>query len=572
MSDRSNEQSFQRAVENVHVGGNLTTGNITQFFTQFFGQKQPVFPKPTGIPKNIPPSGAAQFVGRTPQRETLHQQLQRTDRVAISAISGMGGVGKTELAIQYATLHASSYPGGVCWLKARASNLRTQLVEFVQLYLGLAVPQDLWGKTLNLEQQVQWCWQHWRPSGLVLVVLDDVTDLASCREVLPPQDRFRVLITTRQRRLDPSFFDLSLDVLSPEASLELLTALVGQSQIERDVATAKKLCEWLGYLPLGLELIGRHLAEDSELSFTEMLERLEVRRLHDEAITNERHRQNNHFMTAQVSSIKAAFELSWQELDTAASDVAPILSLFALDVISWKLVALVAHRLKWSDETIDNARKQLYQRNIVQQTSEGCYKVHPLIREFLSNKLINSGAANDLKQAFAKSMATVAQKVPKSLTLENIQELTSVIPHVAEVTKEMTKYLNEQELCQPFVGLARFYEAQGLYNIAEPWRQKCLSAVQTRISIKHPTVDVGSLHKLATLYSFQGRRSEAEFLLSSEDSLNIAESLHGLAQVYLGQGRYTEAETLFVQALEIRKRLLGDNSLQVADSLNDFHL
>lgn len=144
----------------------------------------------------------------------------------------------------------------------------------------------------------------------------------------------------------------------------------------------------------------------------------------------------------------------------------------------------------------------------------------------------------------------------------------------------MTKYLNERELCQPFVGLARFYEAQGLYNIAEPWRQKCLSAVQTRFSIKHPTVDVGSsLHELATLYSFQGRYSEAEFLflqvlefrkpLSSEDYPNFAESLHGLAQVYLGQGRYTEAETLFVQALEIRKRLLGDNSPQVADSLND---
>jgi tetratricopeptide (TPR) repeat protein len=573
MSDHANlGQISQRAVENVQVGGNLTIGNITQFV----GHRQPSFRKPTGIPQNIPHSGAAQFVGRARELETLHQQLQRTERVAISAISGMGGVGKTEMAIQYAIQYKSSYPGGVCWLKARASNLSAQLIDFVQLHLGLAVPQELWGKILTLEQQVEWCWQHWRPPGLVLVVLDDVADLASCREVLPPADRFRVLVTTRQRRLDPSFFELSLDVLSPEASLELLTALVGQSRIERELQAAGKLCEWLGYLPLGLELVGRYLAEDLELSFTQMLERLEVQRLQDEAIANEQQRQNSYFLMTAQHSVRAAFELSWQELDIPTSDVARLLGLFAPDVIPWELVESTIQQLNWSEQSINNTRKQLYKRNLIQQSGESCYKVHPLIREFLQAKLAESELADDLKRVFAMSMAAMEQ-VPKSPTIEQIQKIAPVIPHMKRAAEALTGYLSDENLCKPFMSLAIFYEGQGLYNLAETWRQQCLSVIQTRLGREHPDV-AESLNSLGVLYLLQGRYSEAEPLflralefrkqLLDNEHPSVAESLNDLALLYSFQGRYSEAEPLFLQSLEIRKHLVGEAHHDVTEILH----
>ena len=105
--------------------------------------------------------GITHFVGRDEELATLHQKLQAGNRVAICAIAGMGGVGKTELATQYARTHEADYPGGICWLNARDTNLAAEILQFAQLYLNLDVPQELGGRRLNLEEQVDWCWQNW---------------------------------------------------------------------------------------------------------------------------------------------------------------------------------------------------------------------------------------------------------------------------------------------------------------------------------------------------------------------------------------------------------------------------
>ncbi len=86
-------------------------------------------------PQNLPRSGVVKFVGREQKLEELHEQLQRNERIAITAISGMGGIGKTELALQYAIaqFQAGNYPGGICWLRARDQEVATQITSFAQV-------------------------------------------------------------------------------------------------------------------------------------------------------------------------------------------------------------------------------------------------------------------------------------------------------------------------------------------------------------------------------------------------------------------------------------------------------
>ena len=122
------------------------------------------------LQQNIPRSGAVKFVGREEVLEELHQQLEQNQRIAITAITGMGGLGKTELALQYAQREweKGTYAGGVCWLGVRSGDLGIQIIRFARSQLGLKPPED-W----DLPTQIDYCWRQW-PEGKVLIVLDDV--------------------------------------------------------------------------------------------------------------------------------------------------------------------------------------------------------------------------------------------------------------------------------------------------------------------------------------------------------------------------------------------------------------
>lgn len=529
--------------------------------------------------------GSANFVGRQYELTKLREKLQKPGTVAISAVSGMGGVGKTELATQYARKHEVDYSGGICWLNARESNLAAEIVQFAQLYMKLEVPQqDLREKPLSLTEQVAWCWQNWQPSeGLVLVVLDDVTYLGSFRELLPKTNRFRVLMTTRLRNLDSNIQEITLDVLSPEEALQLLKALVGERRLKREAKTAEQLCEWLGYLPLGLEMVGRYLAKKPpNWTLTKMLQRLKAQRLEDEAINRHQQQLQQTLSTAQ-QGVKAAFELSWLELEEMTQRVAELLSLFAPDIFTWKWVESATSFLNWTSSDIETANEQLYERHLIQwvEDTEDSYNIHPLIREFLQAKLTTSEQADELKHSFAATFVAIAQEIPDSPTQELIKSVKDAMPHLAELVQNLTDAVSDENLILAFVGLGRFYEGQGLYALAEPWYEQCVSAVQTRLGEEHPSVAF-SFNNLAYIYQCQGRYEEAEFLhkqalemqkkLLGNEHLDVAESLNCLGLLYTDKGRYVEAELVYVQALEIRQHLLGTEHQDIADSLNNLAL
>jgi len=440
--------------------------------------------------------GVARFVGRQQELVMLHEHFQTPGMVAILAVAGMGGVGKTELATQYAKQHEADYPGGICWLNARETNLAAEIIQFFQLHTSIQVPQKVAGKPLTLQQQIGWCWQNWQPTeGLVLLVFDDVTDLDNFRQVLPTANRFRVLLTTRLRNLDANIQEISLDVLSPDDALQLLKNLVGKR-----ANSAFELCEWLGYLPLGLELVGRYLREDPDLSVAQMLQRLKDKRIEDEALQH----SAKSLSTSQLG-VKAAFELTWQKLDTNTQTIAQFLSLFALDVIPWVIIETGISSLDVPEKEVNQAKKQLYKRNLTQRLEDGeaCYKIHPLIREFLQFKLEDNSNKNDFKQVFTAIFVKIAHEIPESITLEDINSVQLAIPHLAEVAENHVDVVADEDIIWVFVGLSKFYEGQGLYTLAEPCCKRCLTEVRSRLGENHPDTAT-SLNNLAELYRSQG--------------------------------------------------------------------
>ncbi|MEH2292544.1 tetratricopeptide repeat protein [Nostoc sp.] len=520
-----------------------------------------------GIPENLPLSGVVEFVGREEELQNLHQLLQDNKQVAIAAIAGMGGLGKTELALQYAKAHREIYKGGICWLLAKAEDVGIQIVLFARTQLDLNPPEGL-----DVLTQVQYCFRHWH-EGDVLLVLDDVGEYQQVKSYLPSSSsRFKVLITTRQH-LGASIKQLSLDVLQPEAALELLKSFFKETpqRIEQELVVANQLCEWLGYLPLGLELVGRYLARKKDLSLTEMLRRLEKKRLEQPAFD-----KAEGDMTAQ-RGVLAAFELSWQELNNDDKQLGCLLSLFASAPISWKLVEQCLP--EEDEEEIEEIRDdKLLNLHLLQRKGEGIYQLHPLLREFFQYKCTSLEQVEEFKRSLCRVMVAVAKDIPQDPTLKQITDVSPDIPHITEVANHLIQYLSNDDLPLPFVGNAKFYYGQGLYNQALPWYEQCLEVTKKRLGDEHPDV-AASLNNLALLYHSQGRYSEAEPLhiqalelrrhLLGNEHLDVAQSLNNLAELYRSQGRYSEAEPLHIQTLELRCQLLGNEHPDVATSVNN---
>jgi hypothetical protein len=240
----------------------------------------------TTIPSDVR-QGTPNFVGRKQDLKNLHEALQSEGKVSVCAVRGMGGVGKTELAIQYALSRDFQQQYVACyWFSLNQGNLATQILLKASPYL--AMPEAL-QKSGSVEAQVKWCWQNWHPStGNILVIIDDVKNLADIPPALMPiASRFKVMVTTRQRNLSPSFRELPLGILSEAESLELFTKIVdaqGSSRIENERETTKAICKYLGYLPLALELVANYLKDDEMLSLEDYLQQLH---LEDESLADE---------------------------------------------------------------------------------------------------------------------------------------------------------------------------------------------------------------------------------------------------------------------------------------------
>ena len=574
------------------IGAVALPGGTVQVNTQNIDGQKKLTPT-----KDIPYRGSVHFVGRETELTTIHEDLRRGNYVAIT---GMGGLGKTELVTQYATQYQDHYDG-IIWFNARQRILAAEVFDLFTFKFGLEIPQTQGEKPLTLQQQVDWCWlQYPETEKPVLIVVDDLTDLTQLQDVVPPETRFRVLITTRQQHLDPNYIqELPLEVLSPPIALELLQKQLGKNhqRVVNEPETATQICEFLGNLPLGIILVGSYLTTDLGLSLTEMLERLQKRKLAETAL------QKRETINQTQLGIKAAFNLTWETLDTQTQYLGAFLSLFSPQFILWDLVVWVIEfeveneekQLIWTEEELTTSKKRLYQVNFLQtgQESPEAYTIHNLVRLFLQEQLAEVGEKQPiLERTFITPMIAVAKGLPQSPTSKDIEIFQLVVVHWEDLGKRLIDEINQEtaaennlpvsmvadEILWVFTGLGRFYQGQGLYQVAEFWYQQLVKVCQTLFTGDHLYV-ASSLNNLAILYDKQGKYSEAEprYLealemtkrLFTDDHPDVASILNNLAGLYDNQGRYSEAEPRYLEALEMTKRLFRGDHPDVAQILNN---
>ncbi|MFM6513582.1 MAG: tetratricopeptide repeat protein [Microcystis panniformis] len=524
------------------------------------------------IPSNVGKS-TVNFVGREDELTLIHQQLQTEQGVIVCAVEGLGGIGKTALALEYAKRYQQEYASQY-WLSLRLSGLAEEIVKLAGSYLSL--PEIL--KKESLEKQVDWYWQNWLPQqGKLLLILDDVPNIDRIPDrMLPKDSRIKILVTTRERCLSTEFESIALDVLPLDKCVELLTKIVGTAKVEQEKALVEQIChEILGRLTLAVELVGEYLAKNRHLKFSHLRDKLNLAHT---ALTKERnHKDYGHL------GVAAAIKISWDDLSSAVQKVAMLLSLFAPVAIAWTLLEDTAKSTEITESELEEARRQLDNSHLMQPVDEdySFYQIHPLVREFFQQQLQAIPEINSLYRcAFVETLLTIAKTIPQTPTREIIAAVNPAIPHLQLVSQTMLDDIPnpEDNLILVFLGVALFYKGQGEYDLAAVTLTKCCEEIQSRLGENHPHV-AASLNNLAGLYRCQGRYAEAEPLykrsvslikqLLGENHPIVATSLNNLALLYQCQGRYTEAESLYKHSLFLREQLLGENHLDVAQSLNN---
>ena len=205
---------------------------------------------------NVPHLRNPNFTGRNEVLEVLHSVLTSSLQTApVQALSGLGGIGKTQLAIEYAYSHRGDYDL-VWWL--RAEEPTTLAAEYAELATVLRLPQSrIVDQRIQIEAVKQWLGQR----GGWLLVFDNAREVGEVRQYLPQDSAGHVLITSRNPNWRGVAGTLSVEVMNESEAVEFLRKRTGQTS-----DGAGDLAEALGYLPLALEQAGAYI-EETDVSF-----------------------------------------------------------------------------------------------------------------------------------------------------------------------------------------------------------------------------------------------------------------------------------------------------------------
>jgi DNA-binding SARP family transcriptional activator len=316
------------------------------------------------------PHDIMDFSGRSEEVRSLLAEARRTRSTAlvISAIDGMGGIGKTTLAVHIAHLLADDYPDGQYFVDLHGFSLGIDPIAPEQalgrLLRASGMPPEL--IPLSLEDR-SGAWRARMAGKQVLVVLDNATDSTQVRPLIPGTPTGLVLVTSRRKlgALEGSI-PLSLDVLSRNDAMTLFAQIVGAQRVAEDPENAAKAVELCGRLPLAIRIAAARLRYRSSWTIADLVERL---------ITSTRRAQ---FLKADDRSVMAVLKLSYRYLSPEQQTIFRLLSMHpGADVDIYSAAALTG----LSPDEIECELEVLYEFNLLRQRASGRFFFHDLIRD-----------------------------------------------------------------------------------------------------------------------------------------------------------------------------------------------
>jgi tetratricopeptide (TPR) repeat protein len=529
--------------------------------------QRPRFPGALPPTWNIPHLRNPNFTGRESLLTQLRTALTSGQPAALTqAISGLGGVGKTQLAVEYAYCYVAEYD--VVWW-VRAEEPATLAAD----YAGLAGPLDLPQKDEPDQRVVVEAVRRWLGQNAGwLLVFDNAPGPAQVRDYLPQAATGHVLVTSRNPAWRGVASPLTVQVLERPESVDFLLKRTGQA----DEEAADALADALGDLPLALEQAGAYV-EATGGSLSGYLDLF-------------RHRQRDLLSRGKPSTdyphtVATTWELSFQQVQQASPAGADLLNLCAFlapDDIPRDLLSEGAGHLP--PPLADAVADPLAFNEAV--AALRCYSLIEVRDDALSvHRLVQAVTRDRLAGKTQRTWAEAAVRLVNSAfpfesdDVRAWQVCSRLLSHALstawhaeslEVDPEaMGHLLNRAGVY--FHGRAQFAEAKAAL-------ERSLIIAEAVFGPDHPNVAsaINNLGRvLKDLGDLVGARAAFDRALTTyEQSLGlehpyVASVVDNLGQVLQDLGEFGGAHAAYERALVIREQKLGENSPDVATTLSN---
>jgi tetratricopeptide (TPR) repeat protein len=519
------------------------------------------------------------FVGRTADMRTLAKALkaQRSSN-PVAITTGIGGIGKTQLAIEFAHRYGGYFAGGVFWVSfARAENVPA---EVAACGAGPLVDWRPDYQTLKQEEQVQLVMAAWQSPLPRLLIFDNCEDEALLNEWRPPTGGCRVLVTSRRATWSASLgvTSMLLGVLARNESI----ALLQRHRPDLRDADADALAAELGDLPLALHLAGSTLEtyrDDSTFGDPGafLAELRSANLLDHEALQgiDATPSPTNHEL-----HVAKTFALSYDRLDPAEPADARAIQLLARaaclapgePIPRDLLLATLA-----LDENDRAAARQaargihrLLSLGLLEEDDAGALRLHRLLAMFVQQTVVDADAQGAVNEA----VRAVASRINNAGYPSAMQTILAHLHHVTD--SRMQRNDAADVLLRNTLG----YYLQTIGDLvgARLYYERALAIAWQVLGKTHPDTAT-SLNNLGMALQMQGDLAGARPYLEQalaiyeqamgETHPNTATSLNNLGFLLQSQGNLEGARPYLEQALAIRMKTVGEMHPNTAQSLNN---
>jgi len=446
------------------------------------------------------------FVGREADLLLLAKALHGGGTAAIgpqaAVATGLGGIGKTQLACEFVYRYGQFFAGGVFWL----SCAEPEAIAAEVAACGQGLPMPAGFASLSLNEQVQLVQRAWQEPLPRLLVFDNCEAEGLLAQWRPPHGGCWVLLTSRRWQWDAALGVqvLPLDVLARPESIALLRQ--HRPDLAEDDADLNAIAANLGDLPLALHLAGSFLKRyQDDVTPSAYLLELQRSGLLEHPSLQGRRLPHGISPTLHEQHVARTFALSYERLD--ARDTTDALALALLARAAYfapgepiprdVLLATLRQDADNPNATLDraDALQRLYELGLLEPAASGAVRLHRLLAAFVQSVHSDLEAQPVVEQTMLKT----ARRLNDAGDPKSWDKLEVHLRAVTDAAKRRED-THAAELCNE---LGVHLYAVGQYTKARPYYEWALVIRKQKLGPEHPDTAL-SLNNLGALLRAQG--------------------------------------------------------------------